>query len=185
VPEISDPRTLRAIAHPVRLRILDELDLTGPLRAADIAAALDVPANQASFHLRQLAKYGLIEEAPEAARDGRDRVWKKVGDAEMRVDLSELEKQPGGKAAVGVFRQQWLASAHESLDRSMLWSGRKDSTVAVSSGVLRLTKAEARKLSEEMTALVVRYREAGTSGPQSAKTYEVLTVIQPTEKPLG
>jgi predicted ArsR family transcriptional regulator len=182
VPEISDPRTLRAIAHPVRLRVLDELELTGPMRAADVASVLGIPANQASFHLRQLAKYGLIQEAPEAARDGRDRVWKTAGEAELRVDLSELEKQPGGKAAVGVFRQQWLANAHQSLDRSMQWTGRKDSTVAVSSGALRLTKAEARKLADELSAVVVRYREAGTSGPKSAKTYEVITLVQPAEE---
>ena len=56
---------LRAIAHPVRARILDELGATGPMRAADIARALGIPANQASFHLRQLAKYGLAVEAPE------------------------------------------------------------------------------------------------------------------------
>ena len=73
-----DPRVLRAIAHPVRVRILHELNATGPSRAADLAADLDIPANQASFHLRQLAKYGLVVEAPEEARDRRDRVWKAI-----------------------------------------------------------------------------------------------------------
>ena len=74
---LSDPRVLRAIAHPVRNRILDELGASGPTRAADIARELGIPANQASFHLRQLAKYGLVEEAPEEARDKRDRVWRR------------------------------------------------------------------------------------------------------------
>ena len=46
------------------------------MRAADIGEALGIPANQASFHLRQLAKYGVIVAAPEAARDKRDRVWR-------------------------------------------------------------------------------------------------------------
>src|SRR3954467_5754616 len=72
----DDPRILRAIAHPVRSRILSELWASGSLRAADVARILDIPANQASFHLRQLAKYGLVEEAPEEARDRRDRVWR-------------------------------------------------------------------------------------------------------------
>ncbi len=62
---MHDPRVLRAIAHPVRNRILDRARArTGSLRAADIAAELGIPANQASFHLRQLAKYGLVEEDP-------------------------------------------------------------------------------------------------------------------------
>ena len=176
--KITDPRVLRAIAHPTRTRVLDELEMAGPQRAADIAEALGIPANQASFHLRQLAKYGLIEEAPEAARDGRDRVWKAV-DEEMAVDLSEIEKMPGGKAAVGVFRRQWLAKAHVALDRSMTTEKRKDATTNVLSGTLRLTKAEAQQLSDDLKEVFDRYREAGTKGPKTAKVYELLTVIQP------
>ncbi len=95
-----DPQVLRAIAHPVRNRILDELGATGPMRAADIARELGIPANQASFHLRQLAKYGLVEEAPEEARDGRDRVWQAAHEAGFNINTSELALAPGGKAAV-------------------------------------------------------------------------------------
>lgn len=66
---------LKAYSHPLRRRILRLIARRGFLRAADIAGALDVPANSASFHLRVLAEAGLIEEAPEQARDRRDRVW--------------------------------------------------------------------------------------------------------------
>jgi len=179
--KITDPRVLRAIAHPTRMRVLDELELGGPMRAADVADVLGIPANQASFHLRQLAKYGLIEEAPEAARDGRDRVWKATNEDGMRLDLSELEKAPGGKAAVGVFKRQWLANAHESLDRAMQWHDRKDATVNVANGTLRLTKAEASRLADEIAAVIDRTRKAGTKGEKSARTYEFITVLQPTE----
>ena len=96
---LHDPQVLRAIAHPVRNRILTELDARGSLRAADLARELDIPANQASFHLRQLAKYGLVEEDPAAARDKRDRVWRATEEGGFDVSLSEMEKQPGGKAA--------------------------------------------------------------------------------------
>ena len=112
---IHDPRVLRAIAHPVRNRILTELSATGPMRAADLARVLDVPANQASFHLRQLAKYGLIEEAPEEARDQRDRVWRTSGET-FSVSVGEMEAQPGGKAAARVFMRQKAASAHQVVD---------------------------------------------------------------------
>ena len=61
---VHDPRVLRAIAHPVRNRILDELGATGPMRAADVARSLGIPANQASFHLRQLAKYAATGLSP-------------------------------------------------------------------------------------------------------------------------
>src|SRR3954447_8057680 len=104
--EVHDPRVLRAIAHPLRARILGEVSAAGHLRAADVAEALGIPANQASFHLRQLAKYGLIEPAPEQARDGRDRVWKPVHEHGVNLELEQMEKGPGGKAAVAVFRRQ-------------------------------------------------------------------------------
>ena len=86
-PELHDPRVLRAIAHPVRSRILTELDASGSLRAADVALLLGIPANSASFHLRQLAKFGLVEEDPEAARDKRDRVWKATEEDGYDVSL--------------------------------------------------------------------------------------------------
>ena len=54
------------------------------------AEALGIPANQASFHLRQLAKYGLVGRAPEAARDRRDRVWRVVSERGIRLDLTEI-----------------------------------------------------------------------------------------------
>src|SRR4051795_6603934 len=94
---VHDPRILRAIAHPVRNRILTELTASGSMRAADLARELDIPANQASFHLRQLAKYGLVEEDPDAARDKRDRVWRPTSDDGVSINLTEIEKEPGGK----------------------------------------------------------------------------------------
>src|SRR6478752_2321235 len=93
---LSDPRVLRAIAHPVRTRVLDELQAAGPARAADIARELGIPANQASFHLRQLAKYGLVEEAPEEARDKRDRVWRLVDPSGISFRTTDVMRQPGG-----------------------------------------------------------------------------------------
>ena len=109
---VHDPRVLRAIAHPVRNRILEELGAGGPQRAADMATVLGIPANQASFHLRQLAKYGLVVEAPEAARDGRDRVWRAVHESGLTININELAAVPGGKAAATVYRNEAAAAAH-------------------------------------------------------------------------
>src|SRR5690625_5956976 len=64
---------LRALAHPLRMQLLQRLGGRGTARAADLAADLGVPANSVSYHLRILAKGGAIVEAPEAARDKRDR----------------------------------------------------------------------------------------------------------------
>lgn len=72
---VTDPATLRALAHPLRQRIILELSVRRSARAADLAEILGEPANTISYHLRALAKANLIIEAPELARDSRDRVW--------------------------------------------------------------------------------------------------------------
>jgi DNA-binding transcriptional ArsR family regulator len=74
--EITDPRALRALAHPLRLQLIEELAIAGPLTATELAERVgESPAN-CSWHLRQLARFGYIEEAPGGA--GRQRPWQVV-----------------------------------------------------------------------------------------------------------
>lgn len=73
---ITEPGTMKALAHPLRQRLMVELNVREHARATDLAAALGEPANSISFHLRVLARHGFIEEVPELARDKRDRVWR-------------------------------------------------------------------------------------------------------------
>jgi DNA-binding transcriptional ArsR family regulator len=72
--EISDPRVMRALAHPARLKILDYLQLEGPGTATECAEAAGITPSACSYHLRSLARYGLVQEAPSRG-DGRERVW--------------------------------------------------------------------------------------------------------------
>jgi predicted ArsR family transcriptional regulator len=179
---VADPRVLRAIAHPVRNRILGELVAAGHLRAADVAESLGIPANQASFHLRQLAKYGLVEPAPELARDGRDRVWRPVHEYGLTLEVSAMEKDPGGKEAVTVWRRQAAASAKAAVDRA--YSTRKSSSVhiMISDDWLRLTKAEAKEFAEDLMALQERWQnrsQAAADDGRGRRTYHVLKVVQP------
>ena len=176
---VHDPRVLRAIAHPVRNRILDELGATGPMRAADIARELGIPANQASFHLRQLAKYGLAVEAPELARDGRDRVWKAVHEDGLNVNPAELALAPGGQAAVTVFRRQWTNAAHDAVNRADASESNRETLVMVSDAALRLTREDAEELRDELTSLMVAWRDRGRAAGPEARTYQVLQILQP------
>jgi DNA-binding transcriptional ArsR family regulator len=71
--ELTDPRALRALAHPTRLKLVGLLRREGPLTATQAGKRLGESAASCSFHLRQLAKWGLVEEAPD--RRGRNRPW--------------------------------------------------------------------------------------------------------------
>lgn len=136
---------LKAFTHPLRRQILRLLAKREYLRAADAAEALGVPANKISFHLRVLADAGLLVEAPEHARDRRDRVWKgqaasvKVGGPESPIDDPAL-----GDAVLKV-----LIDEHYDVVRRMLaWTpdymaGRTSEVHAeFSQHTVRLTEAE-------------------------------------------
>ena len=178
---VSDPRVLRAIAHPVRARILEELSAAGPVRAADIARDLGIPANQASFHLRQLAKYGLVEEAPEEARDKRDRVWRATADEGYTINAKTLAEVPGGAAAFDVFRASHLARLHGLVDRAFTTDRTEGSGVfATSDHALKLTDDEADQLRQEIDDLVASWTERTRGRDPGRRTYLLVQMIQPS-----
>jgi DNA-binding transcriptional ArsR family regulator len=74
VTRVSDPRALRALAHPLRMALVGLLRMQGPLTATQAGALLGESSGSTSFHLRSLARYGLVEEAP--GRHGRERPWR-------------------------------------------------------------------------------------------------------------
>jgi DNA-binding transcriptional ArsR family regulator len=177
---VHDPRVLRAIAHPVRSRILDELTAAGSLRAADVARLLDVPANQASFHLRQLAKYGLVEEAKGEGRDRRDRVWRAVAGRGLNIDIGALEQAPGGAAAVGVWRRNLTAWAQEVVANAYGPNREKGTFRAITDQSLRLTKAEAEQLSREVDAVLQTWAERNRGrADDGRRTYLFFSTIGP------
>ncbi|KQS66944.1 helix-turn-helix domain-containing protein [Modestobacter sp. Leaf380] len=178
---VHDPRVLRGLAHPVRSRIVDEMYATGPVRAADVARELGIPANQASFHLRQLAKYGLVEEAEGEGRDRRDRVWRLVAEHGLSISLDELEAAPGGAAAVGVFRRQSTAWGHAVVDAAHARRTDDATTVSITNVTMRLTKAEAEELAREVDAVLARWsdRTRGADDGADRRTYLVAQYLQP------
>ena len=89
---VTDPKTLRAMAHPLRLDLLEVLNRTGPTTAAHCARILGTSQASCSFHLRQLAKYGYVE-AAESSGDRRERRWR------LTSPTQEISEQAVGSAA--------------------------------------------------------------------------------------
>ncbi|GIF50812.1 DNA-binding transcriptional ArsR family regulator [Asanoa ferruginea] len=85
--ELSDPKAIRALAHPLRLDLLDLLVTISPATAAQCGRILGVSQANCSFHLRQLAKYGFVEDAG-PGRDRRERQWR-VPDPRPTVRITE------------------------------------------------------------------------------------------------
>jgi DNA-binding transcriptional ArsR family regulator len=179
VPAPTDPTVLRALAHPVRSRILSELSAQGSLRAADVARELGIPANSASFHLRQLARYGLVAEDPGAGRDRRDRVWRAVEESGHDIDLTSADEVPGGRAAARVFRDQASVRGHRLVDAAYAEPRPEGTQRTVVDAAVRLSVEEARELGTEVAALVQRWADR-TRGEKSVerRTYSVFTMVQ-------
>jgi DNA-binding transcriptional ArsR family regulator len=73
---ITDPQVMRAMAHPARIEIMEHLASTGAgVTATEMAALVGLSPSATSYHLRELAKYGLVEQAPSRG-DARERVWR-------------------------------------------------------------------------------------------------------------
>jgi DNA-binding transcriptional ArsR family regulator len=76
---LSDPRLMRAMSHPARLEIMEYLNSTGAsVTATECAEIVGMSPSAISYHLRELAKAGLVEQAPSRG-DGRERVWRSPG----------------------------------------------------------------------------------------------------------
>jgi DNA-binding transcriptional ArsR family regulator len=87
--DVSDPKTLRALTHPVRLALLEALALEGPLTATAAGELIGESPTTCSFHFRQLAKYGFVEEAESGP--GRLRPWR-IANVGMR--FSDVTEDP-------------------------------------------------------------------------------------------
>jgi DNA-binding transcriptional ArsR family regulator len=99
VSNLTDPRALRALAHPIRLALLGLLRTEGPLTATKAGERLGESSASASFHLRQLSKYGLVEEA--GGGHGRERPWRATA---MFTNVPEVTDNPDLAVASNLFR---------------------------------------------------------------------------------
>lgn len=192
--ELADPRALRAMAHPVRLRIMEELAQAGQATATELSERIGESAANCSWHLRQLAQYGFIEEA--GGGTGRQRPWKVVGQtysfsrkAEAGTELAfasdaatevimgrELEAFRAWRAARHQAPQEWkdaafLTQSWEWLTAEELAAFRADYLALINRhlarGADRATDPAARPLGARMVRVVGWAVPSGPDGPGS------------------
>ncbi|HEY8455292.1 MAG TPA: helix-turn-helix domain-containing protein [Actinopolymorphaceae bacterium] len=158
---LTDAQELRALAHPVRLRLITELLARGYGTASDLAPAVGRPVNSVSFHLRFLARYGFLEEAPEHARDGRERCWRLA--YPDGLDYSDLVTTPEGRAAVERHLQKGRGATQEMarayFEGKLEGAPRWDKGPFAHDWYLRLTPDEAAEFDREYLELCFRWRD--------------------------
>jgi Helix-turn-helix domain len=150
-----DPRALRALAHPVRWQLVDLLGSEGSATATRCAEVLGESVASCSYHLRMLAKYGYIEEAP--GRAGKEKPWRL---ASPRQDLGsdglDTEGQLAAEAATEAFLEHEFTRTRQRYRRTSLepepWQ-----PVLIGESVW-LTEQEYAAAKQELSAVLERYR---------------------------
>jgi DNA-binding transcriptional ArsR family regulator len=184
--EISDPRTLRALTHPVRIALIEVLSLHGSMTATQAGELIGESPTTCSFHLRQLAKYGLVEEA--GGGSGRARPWKMTSIG-MRIGnrSGDTETELAAGALTRMLRERQLARYRTWLETRSTYPKRWRDAVGVSEYVFYLTVDELKALHEELTALLLpRFRQRLTdpaSRPAGAIPVEMLVFSYPIAPP--
>jgi DNA-binding transcriptional ArsR family regulator len=178
---VTDPATLRALAHPLRLALLDLLDREGELTATRAAELTGENSANCSFHLRQLAKHGFVE--PAASPDARSRPWRRTSAGE-RVPTTRDRRTLAASAAVGALILERLAS-----EARAFWAGAADDVAwqdasFMTSDTLHLTCDELRELARDVSAAIERRAAAhrtGRAGTRPVRAAAALFPLAPLE----
>jgi hypothetical protein len=157
--DVQDPRALRALAHPLRGRLLGVLRLEGPATATQLGYRLGESSGSTSYHLRQLAAYGFVEEV-EGQGTARERWWRarhrltswradeitaQEGGAEVEDELIRLQVDVRGRVL-----RAWQA---QRSDLGPAWTA----AASLNDHALRLRPDQARALADELNAVVERW----------------------------
>lgn len=162
-----EPAALKALAHPVRLRILGMLRLDGPATATSLAERLRLNSGATSYHLRQLAQHGFVEDDAERG-NRRERWWKAVHSS--TTSRSSRDGTPEHREASDAFGQAVAVVHSENLQRAMeerpLLPEPWRAASTLSDWELRLTPEHAEQLKDAISELVTGWPEdePGTEG---------------------
>jgi DNA-binding transcriptional ArsR family regulator len=156
VKQLTDPKALRALAHPIRLRLLGQLRIHGQLTATQAGELLGESSASCSFHLRQLAKYGLVEES--GGGHGRERPWRATT---MFTSWPEVADDPKVDAAAdllrGVIAEYYMASLMRWLEVRPDEPEEWQQAAQFGDTAIYVTAAELTELAERIRALVDAY----------------------------
>ncbi|WP_098010660.1 winged helix-turn-helix domain-containing protein [Streptomyces sp. sk226] len=158
-----DARTLRAVAHPLRLRLLNALREFGPATASGLGGRLGESSGATSYHLRQMAEAGLVEDAPELGK-GRERWWRSVHDGSIfESSAFRQHADPAVRGAIDFVLHETATSHAEELNAWLGtvgdWSDAWQRSWDMSDFKIRLTPELAMELSRKMHELVESYRD--------------------------
>ncbi len=157
--KLTDPRMMRARAHPARIAIWTHLGLRGPATATECAEIAGLSPSACSYHLRTLARYGFVEEDLASAADGRERPWR------ARLLAFSMGDDPDAPAATQVANRLLVENLREAaeeirvryLARKSEYPADWQAAAGEAFSVAHVTPEELTKLRAEVLDVMARY----------------------------
>jgi DNA-binding transcriptional ArsR family regulator len=171
---VTDVHTLRAIVHPLRIRLLTLLRLDGPATATELGRRTGESSGATSYHLRQLERFGYVED--DGPRSGRERRWRATSRS-TSWDAGDFPADSEGRAVSDALERRQVQRAVDQFEN---WVARRDGmdpawlhAVTLGDDVLRLTPSQTKALTDELYAVLRRFR---TDAP-AAQAGEVAELV--------
>jgi len=184
--KLTDAQTLRALAHPVRVALYEELALGGAMTATEVGKRIGETATTCSFHLRQLAKYGFVEEAGRGK--GRARPWRLTSLGWDIPVAHDPETQTAGDAVLRLSRERAFARYQRWQETKAAHPQEWREAADDSEYVTYLTAEELKQVKQELHAVLERFRDRlvdPAGRPPGALPVETLLLSYPIESPAG
>jgi DNA-binding transcriptional ArsR family regulator len=178
-PRFTDPRSIRALAHPARLAIIDALAAGKELTATQCAELTGLSPSATAYHLNLLERYGFAETAPPRP-DRRERPWRATGRrAQVDLDSSTPATASAAAAVAAAYIDRTRAVAVEFAE-----SGPAEPAEwregALNTADLWLTAEEYHRVAAELGAVVEPYRERTREDrPVDSRRVRVMNVVVP------
>jgi DNA-binding transcriptional ArsR family regulator len=187
-----DAAALKALAHPLRVQILRVLELNDQVSVTGLAQELGETTGAVSYHLRQLARHGLVEEsgpdeddepAAQRAVGRRRRLWRMAVDEIHMTGMAFMENEDTREAA-GFLLREFLSSRARRLAHwfatATSWPEEWQKASSDMDGTLTLDPAQTRALADELKAVLDRYRELAPG--EGARHVDVQYAVYPTDE---
>jgi DNA-binding transcriptional ArsR family regulator len=180
---LHDPRSIRALAHPARMAIIDALATGEELTATECAELTGLSPSATAYHLKFLERYDLAEPAP-VRKDGRERPWRAPA-RQTQVDLDT--STPAGAAATTAVGLAFLDSSR-ALAEEFIAAGSEEpeewrDATSLSNTDLWLTVEEAENVSGALAAALNPYRgRALADRPDGSRRVRVMNLVSPHRK---
>lgn len=168
---ITELARLKAFTNPLRMRLYRLLYAEGAATASALAEQVDEAPSLVSYHVRKLAEHGFVTEAPERARDGRERWWRVAHEGGFGFRDSEFAGTPEGAATSRAVVRALVETRFEQythyLSQVPAWGARWSDAAMSSEWVVDLTAEELAELGRDFEALAARWRERAKEAARS------------------